>query len=124
MPSYAPSTSTSSPFLTSPPDDCVKLRRRHEKYYIPSGDVVFLVSRALLHVYAFTQTSSQVEDIIFRVHRYFFLRDSPVFRDMFSLPTPPEPGTNVEGASDENPISLPQVTSKEFAHFLWLFYKP
>lgn len=41
---------------------------------------------------------------------------------MFSLPTAPESGANVEGTSDEHPNFLPQVTIKEFTQFLWVFY--
>ncbi|KAI5122318.1 hypothetical protein M0805_002485 [Coniferiporia weirii] len=78
---------------------------RHDEYYIPSGDIVF-----------------KVEDTLFRVHRYFFERDSPVFEDMLSLPQSSD--NALEGVSDENPIRLPQVTATEFAHFLWVFYNP
>ncbi|OCB85797.1 hypothetical protein A7U60_g7149 [Sanghuangporus baumii] len=92
--------------------------KRHDTYYIPSGDVVF-----------------QVEDTLFRVHRYFFERESALFRDMLSLPAPiqqPSNGTQGqqqaafqrEGTSDENPIRLPQVSKEEFRLFLWVFYNP
>ncbi|KAH8110577.1 hypothetical protein DFH11DRAFT_1514228 [Phellopilus nigrolimitatus] len=79
--------------------------KRNEKYYIPSGDVVF-----------------RVEKELFRVHRHFFVRESPLFRDMLSLPSPSDKA--VEGTSDKTPIYLPQVTSSGFEHFLWVFYNP
>lgn len=92
---------------------------RHETYYIQSGDIVF-----------------QVEDTLFRVHRYFFERESGLFRDMLSLPTPSEANSStdadkeksalrqLEGTTDNNPINLPQVTSDDFTSFLWVFYNP
>lgn len=61
----------------------------------------------------FDKSSQTVENRLFRVHRYFFLRDLPVFRDMLSLPPPPESRTTVEGTSHEHPISLLQATSDE-----------
>ncbi|KAI5122320.1 hypothetical protein M0805_002487 [Coniferiporia weirii] len=73
---------------------------RHDEYYIPDGDV---------------------ENTLFRVHQYFLVRESPAFRDLLYLSPS---GYRSLGASDENPIHLPQVTAIEFAHFLWVFYNP
>ncbi|TDL18028.1 hypothetical protein BD410DRAFT_775452 [Rickenella mellea] len=78
---------------------------RHEKYYLATGDVVF-----------------KVENHLFRVHRYFFTRESPAFRDMLSMPCPV--GSTLEGMTDDNPINLPGVKSVDFARFLWVFYNP
>jgi len=63
----------------------------------------------------------RVEDTLFNVHRYFFLRDSPIFRDMLSLP--PAAGT-IEGTSIDSPIVLEQVKTSDFIHLLWMFYNP
>ncbi|THG95761.1 hypothetical protein EW145_g7901 [Phellinidium pouzarii] len=41
---------------------------------------------------------------------------------MLSLPAPS--GRTQEGASEENPIHLPQVTAADFEKFLWVFYNP
>ncbi|KAI0733715.1 hypothetical protein C8Q72DRAFT_750367, partial [Fomitopsis betulina] len=61
----------------------------------------------------------QVEDhTLFNVHRYFFIRDSPVFRDMLSSPSP-VPG---EGLSEDSPIILEGVRSTDFANFLSCLY--
>jgi len=103
--------STSSPTLPplSPPfypmSSVMIDARRHDRYYIPSGDVVFMV-----------------EDVLFRVHRYFFVRESPVFRDMLSMPCPK--GSDPEGLSDHRPIHLPQVKQVDFGRFCWVFYDP
>lgn len=62
----------------------------------------------------------QVEGHLFRVHRYFFIRESVKFRDMLSMATPNE--TALMGALDTNAIPLTDVSKEEFESFLWLFY--
>jgi len=76
---------------------------RHSQYHISSGDVVF-----------------QVENQLFRVHRYFFVRESDYFRDMLCMQS--STGTELEGHSDARPIELPEVTAIDFARFVWVFY--
>ncbi|KAF5350610.1 hypothetical protein D9756_008633 [Leucocoprinus leucothites] len=53
----------------------------------------------------------QVENRLFKVHRYHLIQESKVFHDMFSVPTE---GAEVEGMNDDRPIRLPDVTVKEF----------
>jgi len=76
---------------------------RHPKYYIPGGDVVF-----------------RVENMLFRVHRYFFTRDSTFFRE--KLPHPPPPGEFSKGSSDNNPFILEDTLKQDFDNLLWIFY--
>ena len=64
----------------------------------------------------------QVENWIFRVHRYFFERESAVFREM--LCAPPPPGQAAKGSSDTNLLPLHGVTEVDFSRFLWVFYNP
>ncbi|KAH9067768.1 hypothetical protein EDB87DRAFT_38384 [Lactarius vividus] len=78
---------------------------RHAEYYIHGGDVIF-----------------RVDNNLFRVHRYFFTRDSAFFRD--KLPHPPPPGEFTKGSSDNNPLILEDVTIIDFERFLWVFYNP
>ncbi|KAF9816789.1 hypothetical protein IEO21_03869 [Rhodonia placenta] len=78
-------------------------RNRHERFYIPDGNVVFLV-----------------EGTLFKVHRYFFIHGSNVFQGMFSMPSPA--GEDSEGMSDERPIFLEGISSLDFARFLTMFY--
>ncbi|KAI9465152.1 hypothetical protein BJY52DRAFT_1220856 [Lactarius psammicola] len=78
---------------------------RHAEYYIHGGDVIF-----------------RVDNNLFRVHRYFFTRDSAFFRD--KLPHPPPPGEFTKGSSDNNPLVLEDVTIVDFERFLWVFYNP
>jgi hypothetical protein len=61
-----------------------------------------------------------VENNIFRVHRYFFTRDSTFFLD--KLPHPPPPGEFGKGTSDNNPFFLEDTLKVDFERFLWVFY--
>ncbi|KLO19848.1 hypothetical protein SCHPADRAFT_43214 [Schizopora paradoxa] len=74
--------------------------RRHRKYYIPSGDVVFMV-----------------ENTLFRVHHYFFIRESTYFqKTVFTSSDIPY------SSSDAHPIIISDATTTEFARLLWVFY--
>ncbi|KAI6163367.1 hypothetical protein EDD17DRAFT_1812868, partial [Pisolithus thermaeus] len=58
-----------------------------------------------------------VEDCLFRVPRQTLEAQSPVFRNMFSMPPPPD--VEVEGLSDEHPIVLPEpVKARDFKRLL------
>ncbi|TCD64997.1 hypothetical protein EIP91_003364 [Steccherinum ochraceum] len=76
---------------------------RHEKYYFDDEMVIFLV-----------------ENRLFKVHKYFLVRESECFETMFQLP--PGPSVATEGKSDGTPIILPDVTAEEFEHVLDFFY--
>jgi len=78
---------------------------RHRDYYISSADLII-----------------RVEDTLFRVHRYFFVRDSAYFQER--LPCPPPPGDRSKGSSDRNPLVLPNTSKVEFERLLWVFYNP
>ena len=64
----------------------------------------------------------QVEDTLFRIHRYFLTRDSAYFRTQ--LPHPPSPGDSFKGSSDNNPLVLEGALKVDFERFLWVFYNP
>ncbi|KAF9525019.1 hypothetical protein CPB83DRAFT_897424 [Crepidotus variabilis] len=76
---------------------------RHHKYYIETAD---------LHLVA--------ENIVFRVHGYFFSRESPIFHRRMN---PTSPGDTKEGSSEEDPVFLDD-TPEEFEKLLWVFYNP
>ncbi|KAI0300452.1 hypothetical protein B0F90DRAFT_1629573 [Multifurca ochricompacta] len=78
---------------------------RHRSYFIHEGDVTF-----------------KVENFIFRVHRYFFTRESAHFRSLLSSST--IPGQDAPGSSEADPVVLDDATSEAFACFLWVFYNP
>lgn len=67
---------------------------------------------------------SQVEDTLFRVHRYYFTRESQIFADMFSLPVSGAGGSmaTMEGKTDSSPIEIPGVTKLEMESFLGFVY--
>ena len=63
-----------------------------------------------------------MEDTLFRVHRYFFTRESAFFRN--KLPHPPPPGELTKGTSDSQPFVLEDTLHVDFERFLWVFYNP
>jgi len=75
---------------------------KDERYYRSDGDCII-----------------QVENILFKIHRYHLSEDSPVFRDMFALPLGPVPS---EGQQDHRPIVLYGDTSAQFRSFLSVAY--
>jgi hypothetical protein len=62
----------------------------------------------------------QVETTLYRVHRYFFERDSAIFASMFTLPS--AAGERPEGEVVENPIVLEGVNTLDFDRFLSVLY--
>ncbi|OBZ69484.1 hypothetical protein A0H81_10106 [Grifola frondosa] len=89
--------------MVYPSYSAVEKLKRHPDYYLPGGDIYFLV-----------------EDFLFRVHRYFFDRESAWFREKLSTPAPA--GQTAKGSSDSNPFPLDDVVGDDFARFLWVFY--
>ncbi|KAI0764417.1 hypothetical protein BD413DRAFT_482623 [Trametes elegans] len=87
------------------PQSSVEQIKRHPKYYLNGGDVHFLV-----------------ENYIYRVHRYFFERESAWFREKLGAPAPA--GQAPKGSSDANPFPLDDVAADDFSKFLWVFYNP
>ncbi|EMD36835.1 hypothetical protein CERSUDRAFT_114751 [Gelatoporia subvermispora B] len=74
----------------------------HHEYYLEDEMSIFLV-----------------EGRLFKVHRYFLIRESEVFRTMFEMP----PDANgIGGRTDEDAIPLLDVTLKEFSAFLKFVY--
>ena len=65
----------------------------------------------------------QVQDTLYKVHRYFLKNHSVVFRDMFSLPSISHDGApvHVEGETEENPIVLSDEKDA-FDRLLSIFY--
>ncbi|KAI6046311.1 hypothetical protein EDC04DRAFT_1683113 [Pisolithus marmoratus] len=70
---------------------------KHAEYYLQDGNVTFMVERRL-----------------FRVHRYFFERESEFFRNCFAT------SEECDG-TDEKPYVL-DIKSEDFAKFLWVWY--
>lgn len=67
-------------------------------------------------------TVQQVGRYHFRVHRYFFERESNYFQR--ELLAPAAPGGQRSGISETSSIVLSDVGPEEFARFLWVFYNP
>ncbi|KAJ6491612.1 hypothetical protein C8R47DRAFT_434771 [Mycena vitilis] len=75
----------------------------HPRFFFSDGTIIFLV-----------------EKILYRVHRYFFERDSAIFASMFTLPS--AVGERPEGEVVENPIVLEGVAAVDFDRFLAVMY--
>jgi hypothetical protein len=91
------------------PNSPISNLRRHPNYYLPGGDLYI-----------------QVNDTLFRIHSYFFIRESFVWRGFFQ-----QNRQNTRGRDLHNPIRLigdlpvPLLTTSDtFADFLWVFYNP
>jgi len=76
---------------------------RHEIFYFEDRTVIF-----------------RVQDVLFGVHKSIFLRHSPVFRQMWALPSPSD--HEGEGSTDEHPIILQGTTAHDFACLLSVIY--
>ncbi|KAJ7104586.1 hypothetical protein C8R43DRAFT_819767, partial [Mycena crocata] len=63
-----------------------------------------------------------VENKLFRIHRYFFERESKFFKTQLAVPA--TPGGPRFGTADDNAIMLDNVRSRDFAKLLWVFYNP
>ncbi|KZP28774.1 hypothetical protein FIBSPDRAFT_947595 [Athelia psychrophila] len=65
---------------------------RHSQYYFKDGNI---------------------EEVLYKVHRYFFERDSAHFRSILET---------VQGADEQNPIVLPDISCSDFVEFLAILY--
>ncbi|KAI9065085.1 hypothetical protein FKP32DRAFT_1756887 [Trametes sanguinea] len=77
-------------------------RQRHARYYFQRGTDIFAVGGTL-----------------YKIHADLLGLRGGVLQDLFELPQSSE---NREGLTDDQPIQLPQVTEREFEHFLELIY--
>ncbi|KAF7368820.1 BTB domain-containing protein [Mycena venus] len=75
---------------------------KDEQYYRSDGDCII-----------------QVENVLFKIHRYHLSGDSPILENMFSLPSGNLPS---EGQDDDNPIVLSGDTLAQFRAFLYFSY--
>ncbi|KAJ7934847.1 hypothetical protein B0H13DRAFT_2246986 [Mycena leptocephala] len=79
--------------------------QRFEDYYLLGGDFYCIA-----------------ENKLFRVHRYFFERESTFFKAQLAIPA--TPGAPRIGTTDDTAILLDNVRSADFAKLLWVFYNP
>ncbi|KAG6920042.1 hypothetical protein DXG01_010110 [Tephrocybe rancida] len=86
-------------------DEGFKQVQRHPQFYLLGGDVHFLVDNQL-----------------FRVHRYFFERESRVFREKIHVP--PASGGPRDGDDESVAILLEDVSAFAFERLLGVFYNP
>jgi len=63
-----------------------------------------------------------VENHLYRIHSYFFERESLFFRQKVSSSN--NSSEEELGSTDNNAYTLEDVKSEDFARFLWVFYNP
>lgn len=74
--------------------------QQHPEFYLPDGNITFLV-----------------ENTFFRVHKFFFERESQVFiRELAQAPQ--------DGTSDDSAFRVEDATSDDFTTLLWVWYSP
>ncbi|QRV97384.1 The BTB (BR-C, ttk and bab)/POZ (Pox virus and Zinc finger) domain [Ceratobasidium sp. AG-Ba] len=81
---------------------------RDPKYYFEDGSTIFLVGGRL-----------------FKIQRSLLTSQSEVFQDMFQIPQKyngESSSSSMEGSTDQNPITIPQVTATQFQTLLLFFY--
>ncbi|KAF7326826.1 BTB domain-containing protein [Mycena sanguinolenta] len=76
---------------------------RDNDYYYPAGDTII-----------------QVENTLFKIHKFLLAHHSPVFATMFALPVESDP----EGAVDDLPIVLEGETAANFRAVVKYIYAP
>lgn len=79
---------------------------RHSTYWLEGGD---------LHII--------IHNVAFRIHRYFFERESAIFRNIFEEANGPF-CSYPDGSTFEKALIFDEVTPIAFANFLWVFYNP
>jgi hypothetical protein len=92
----------------------------HERFFFDDGNITFLVSPSvpILVSINLDEQSKQVEGILYRVHQYFFCRDSSEFKDRISrLPT-----QQLEESASPPIIPIDDVKSVDFDAFLSILY--
>ena len=104
MPTFSAHSTSTSPVPTRPNSPTSNLLR--SDYYLPGGDLYI-----------------QVDNILFCVHSYFFVRESSRWLHLLRHTT--------RGQTIHHPIILvdefhitPPASPRTFAQFLWLFYNP
>ncbi|KXN87075.1 hypothetical protein AN958_09285 [Leucoagaricus sp. SymC.cos] len=82
------------------------LPRPSEHYYLKGGDLYFLV-----------------DQVLFRVHSYFFLRESEYWKNRLVGPANAGPDDPLlEGNGSTSPIQINDMKHLDFTRFLWVIY--
>ncbi|TFY62715.1 hypothetical protein EVG20_g6604 [Dentipellis fragilis] len=94
------------------------VQRKHERFYFDDGNVTFLISynSAAVAVSKLSLSYLEVEGALYRVHRYFFQRDSSHFVKILMHR---QSSTSLDRQS---PIPLDDVSCSEFDALLSIFY--
>ncbi|KAJ3557081.1 hypothetical protein NP233_g11832 [Leucocoprinus birnbaumii] len=109
--SFTPPFCSAGRILNSKPatgsDTMTEALSRHHQYYISGGDLHFLVRRT--H---------------FRVHSYFFRRESKYWSRRLAGPVSPGDEPRLPGTHESTAFVVEDEDPEDFATFLWVFYNP
>lgn len=96
--------------------------QRHRSFYIAGADLTVLVRHHLPIIILAEADLCFIKsgNTLFRVHRYFFERESRVFREQFLLASE---ATSNTGYTDSTAIAI-DASAEDFAKLLGLFYNP
>lgn len=96
---------------------------RYKRYNIPQGDLHFQVSAIVYHGCGDWSLIRAVQagQTRFRVHSYFFTRESEYWRQLLKPPVSPGDEQKRPGSHERNPFPLSE-SAEDFADFLWIFY--
>jgi hypothetical protein len=113
------STSSTTHLGSSTAAESDQLCQRHPEFFFADDNVIFQVGNWILlqSTLNANRVLIQVENTRYKMHRYFFQRDSEIFASIFALPTGPS-----QGSSEYNPIRLVGVKSHDFDLFLSMLY--
>ncbi|KIP02854.1 hypothetical protein PHLGIDRAFT_42056, partial [Phlebiopsis gigantea 11061_1 CR5-6] len=81
--------------------------KHHESLYFPDGDITLPVTNG-------------EETVLLRLHRFMLSHYSPVFKDMFSLPT----SHQIDDTYDGTLVIVMQDTCADLAAFMDALYNP
>lgn len=96
---------------------------RHPTFYFPDGDIILAAPTIMSHCSHTGPHVSPVPEQLFRLHRFMLIHHSPVFADIFTLPTPTE-STAADELYDGVPIVQMSDRADDLASLLNVLYDP
>jgi len=85
-------------------------------------DLIVFQASTLFTVPSLRLTIHQVEDTLFKVPRQYFVENSSIFQDMFSIPQVQIEGSSPEGLSAEKPLRLDGISQVDFERLIKVIY--
>jgi len=102
------------------------LTKQSKDFYLPGADLYLKVRfQSILCFPCSYDSCFQISDTVFRVHSYFFARDSKMFeKQLEAARNNCETNQARKGSNEDVAIALNGCTVEQFEKFLWVFYNP